>query len=90
MKTNLTKIQNLLGFSGGTIHQMSDLIGLSVDSILTIDKTPNMIDYRAKAVGSVSFTCSGKWLIDNKVPEYYGNYSYWHYAVKSLTLKAYI
>ena len=87
---NLTKLQNLLGFKGGTIHQMSDLIGLSVENILKLDKLPSAIDYKAKTTGSVSFTCSGKWLITNKVPEYYGNYSYWHYAVESLTLKVYI
>ena len=90
MKTNLTKLQELLGFNGGTIHQMSEMIGLSVNEILTLDKTPYNIDYQAKAVGSVSFTCTGKFIIDNKLEKYYGDYSYWHYAIKSLSLKSFI
>ncbi len=90
MTTNLQKLQELLGYTGGTLAQMVTITGLTASEILTLNEKPLQIDYKAKASGSVMFTCSGEHILNNKAKEYYGNYSFWYFAIEGLSLEKYI
>ena len=88
--TNLIKLQSLLEIQGGTIHQMSEVIGLSVSDILNLHNVPYSYDKLSvlgKSVGLVAATCPGDYLKTRLMPEYRGNVSFWKAALRSYDLR---
>lgn len=63
----------LLGWTGGTIHQVSDEIGVDSDILLhgKPSSTYTASDYM---LGQSAFsTCSREWITDRLLPQYKGN-----------------
>jgi len=86
---NTEKLLKILGYQGGTIHDLSKEIGLSVSVILDIDKLSydyGVLEGKAKSVGLITNTCSASYIKTNLLPIYYGSFNFWKAAIRSLDL----
>lgn len=87
--TSTEKLLKILGYTGGTIHDLSKEIGLSVNQILDIEKIPyeyGVFEGKSKSVGLIVNTCSSKWIKANLLPTYYGSFNFWKAAICSVDL----
>lgn len=83
------KLLKILGYSGGTIHDLSKEIGLTVTQILDIENmryTDGVFDSQAKSVGLITNTCGPVWIKENLIPVYYGSLNFWKASIRSLDL----
>ncbi|AUR87610.1 hypothetical protein NVP1101O_199 [Vibrio phage 1.101.O._10N.261.45.C6] len=89
--TNTEKFLELLGYKGGTIHQVSKVTGLTLDQILNLHTIP-YTSYKttSQITGSVMFTCSGIYIRETMSPEYRGDTDFWKAAIDSLKLKPFM
>lgn len=74
-----------LGWQGGTVHQVSEEIGVSVQDILykKIDRIEAMsFDYQS-AWFAVR-TCSQSFFLSNIAPKQHGNVLFWHGVIQAV------
>lgn len=89
--TNLEKLLTLLGLQGGTLHQVSELTGLTLTQILNLESIPyTSFESVSEIKGSVAFTHSTEYMRDEIVKTHKGDLDYWKSAIKSLKLKEFI
>jgi len=87
--TSTQKLLKILGYTGGTIHDLSKELGLPVNQILDIETAPyeaGVFEGKAKSVGLIVNTCGSKWIKENLLPTYYGSFNFWKAAIRSVDL----
>lgn len=81
MVTNYTKaLFDLLGWQGGTIHQVAKELGFADTSILLYGKpeaTHICMDSDYMLGHSAYSTCSQEWVKERLLPKYRGNKDFW-------------
>ena len=84
-------LYNVLGWQGGTIHQVADELGIAVGSLLHGTFTQQHIgadhDYMK---GQYAYSsCSTEWVRERLVPMYRGNLDFWLGYMRAYALDKY-
>jgi hypothetical protein len=76
----MTKLQcflNLLGWQGGTIHQVGEALGIHGNDLITKQPSNTWADSDYMK-GQYAYTsCGVDWVRDRLLPEYKGNLDFW-------------
>lgn len=75
-----------LGWQGGTVHQLANEIGLTVQQIL-YDEMPSKAETATRARDfshgfSAVRTCDLNWRVTKLLPEWKGNVDYWYGVIE--------